>query len=381
MSEYLAEYARQLESCLSELPSPSQRIDILEALCAGERVKDAFDFDFLKSPKIFARGQRLEALERQIYPDGQPLNKDLQEILSDLLATAVASEKEYDQLIRRLRTDNRATKEDASIEAGCRILVDVARKLALWIRKQPAIGEESATDWLLYELSERIPWVHYRKFTRHEEARVTGADWEWWFVSHSCSLGLRVQAKKVIDGGDHYQGLAHTNRNGLQIEMLLENARRSNLLAFYTLYYQSLNSISVKCEGKPSAGLGEGIFFTGASTLYEKFIKPGRARVEAQGIIGESNPLSCLLCCSMIRSQALDPVGRIYQHLRHYFPDSAIDPNTNVDQQGMHLKPPQYIVSFLEHSDEELPAWWEGEFRSSIENTKALLVFDMRWQR
>lgn len=87
MEERLSEYARQLQSLLLELDSPSERRAKLETLLEGERVAEVFDVSFLKSPKIFARGQRLESLEREIYPEGTTLSQDHQNILSTLLAS------------------------------------------------------------------------------------------------------------------------------------------------------------------------------------------------------------------------------------------------------------------------------------------------------
>src|SRR4051812_39766278 len=101
--------------------------------------------------------------------------------------------------------------------AECQAFHSTLRELATWMRKQSGVGEESLTDWLLFQLSERIPRLRYIKFTRHREARVTGADWEWWFVGLTASLGIRVQAKRLALG-DNYPALAYSNKYGLQIE-------------------------------------------------------------------------------------------------------------------------------------------------------------------
>lgn len=78
-----------------------------------------------------------------------------------------------------------------------------------WIEKQPEVKEESLTDWLLFELSRRIPRIRYKSFSRHEESRVTGADWHWWFVFDRFSFQIRVQAKRLkrlLDEGDRSEG-------------------------------------------------------------------------------------------------------------------------------------------------------------------------------
>jgi len=122
-------------------------------------------------------------------------------------------------------------------EADCVIAREVSAKLAAWQRQQHAVGEESLTDWLLFELSNRFPWVRYMKFTRHREARETGADWEWWLAFSDGAMGLRVQAKRLSAADDNYSGIAYTNQYGLQIEKLRLDARANGLLAFYALYH------------------------------------------------------------------------------------------------------------------------------------------------
>jgi len=56
------------------------------------------------------------------------------------------------------------------------------------MRKQPEVKEESLTDWLLFDVSQKISRITYKSFPRHEEARRTGADWEWWFLFSSFSF-------------------------------------------------------------------------------------------------------------------------------------------------------------------------------------------------
>ncbi len=129
-----------------------------------------------------------------------------------------------------------------------------------WINGQPSVGEESITDWLLYNLSLTVPTLKYKKFTKHEEAKKTGADWEWWFVDNYKGLSLRVQAKRIMKDKDNYDGLAHTNRHGLQIEKLIDDARRKNSLPFYSLYHAPDGIPHVLCGGMRDAGQGQVYF-------------------------------------------------------------------------------------------------------------------------
>jgi hypothetical protein len=65
---------------------------------------------------------------------------------------------------------------------ACKHFSDASAYISNWIVAQPSVGEESITDWLLYTLSSNIASLQYKKFTRHQESRVTGADWEWWIL-------------------------------------------------------------------------------------------------------------------------------------------------------------------------------------------------------
>jgi hypothetical protein len=265
------------------------------------------------------------------------------------------------------------------LRQACTECVRVASRVAHWIGRQPTVGEESITDWLLFELSERLSWVRYKKFTRYAESRESGADWEWWFVSRRRTLGLRVQAKKVTAGSDHYQGLAHTSRTGLQIELLIDAARRDNLLASYALYHCPASSPTVRCGGQKGAGKDEGVFFADAGSLYTRFLKAGRAKVEADALIAQSNPLSCLFCCPMTTEHGNDPVDGVYHQIFAYFAEGIRETaNSNVDRPGIVERPPQYVQTLLEQERGVVPPWWEGEFAASLRETNALLVFDLR---
>lgn len=267
------------------------------------------------------------------------------------------------------------------IHQVCDEVRDVSGRLARWIRKQAAIGEESATDWLLYELSDRLPFIVYKKFTRHQESRDSGADWDWWFVLHHGALGLRVQAKKLTPGADHYRGLAHTSRSGLQIELLLESSKSANLLPLYALYSGSSSESGTMCGGKLRGHANEGVFLAAAPTLYDRFIGGGRSRVEADGLIGHSNPLSCLFCCPIVRETTSGDPGGFYEYFGNYFPDlfpGGGGAKLDNGRPGFHTKPPPHVSGLLQFAKEDIPEWWESEYSGLGRDTNAVFVVDLR---
>lgn len=76
-------------------------------------------------------------------------------------------------------------------------------------------SEESLTDINLLEIQARhTKEVRTWKFPRINEARKSGADWEWWFGSPNQWVGVRIQAKKLDIRSGRYAGLNRKNKYG-----------------------------------------------------------------------------------------------------------------------------------------------------------------------
>lgn len=238
-----------------------------------------------------------------------------------------------------------------------------------WISRQNNVGEESLTDWLLYESSLNLP-SRYMQFTRHEEARKTGADWEWWLIGNNKSLKLRVQAKQIHNKTDCYPSIAYTNKYGLQIDKLLSDAKASNSYPIYAFYIAPSKPNNVICNGRNILkSHEEGVYLSSAQKTYNKFIKNGKSKVSTNDVLSISNPLSCLYCCNIKQ----DSIERALAFIQHYFED-----NSSENLQGIYEQLPQYILSLLESKDGKTPDWWEKEFDRDITDINAILVTDFR---
>lgn len=120
---------------------------------------------------------------------------------------------------------------------------ECSKQLYMWMNKQPHVKEESLTDWLLYAVSERCPQIYYQTFSRHEEAE-NGCDWEWWILTSDRyetwkynAYRFLVQAKKLYaHNRDNYSLLNYGNRNGSQINLLIQEAAQRNALPLYMYY-------------------------------------------------------------------------------------------------------------------------------------------------
>ena len=112
-----------------------------------------------------------------------------------------------------------------------------------------SLSEESLTDYRLLELGRAKAHLASRgyhlsivKFTRADEGKKTGADWQWIFVGGGRWIGLRVQAKKLY-GNLNYQSLRQKNKKGkFQYNQLIEDAERDNLFPVYCFYNYSTDS-------------------------------------------------------------------------------------------------------------------------------------------
>lgn len=249
-----------------------------------------------------------------------------------------------------------------------------------WIKQQPSVGEESITDWMLFKLSQSLPQLKYKKFTRHEEARVTGADWEWWIVGKKSAISMRIQAKKVTFGKDNYAGLAHTNKYGLQIEKLIKDANQKNYIPFYALYSAPTSSQKVICGGKSDAADNQGVFIASAHLLFDKYIKNGKSRVEADDLLAHSNPMHCMACCSMHTHSKNPSVSSFDDYIEHYYDESISKSNSNIKKLGRHDNAPSYVISLLDTVDTEIPDWWEKEYQHHLDDFKSLVIMDLRNQ-
>jgi hypothetical protein len=256
-----------------------------------------------------------------------------------------------------------------------------------WISKQPAVKEESLTDYLLFQLSEKVPKIRYKAFSRQEEAKTTGADWEWWFVfSDSHAYKLRIQAKKVFL--DNYPHIAHTNRYGLQIEKLLKDAIRTNSIPLYAFYTNETGE--VMCG---RAINDEGVYMAGANNVYNSFIKGIKQKVLPQSVLSITNPLSCFFCCPLVRGEESfsDFFGKYYREenreniqqtlnleYENYVRKNLFDTQPRL---GLHTSIPNYVSVLIEqekNKESDIDRWYESEFKNQIKDLSAIVVYDAR---
>ena len=246
----------------------------------------------------------------------------------------------------------------------CGCFRENSKALRRWLVAQPHVKEESLTDWLLYRIDVERTDVIYKAFTRHEEARTTGADWEWWMVFPDGAMRFRVQAKKLTDG-DNYPSIAHSNKYGMQISKLLSDAKAVNAFPLYAFY-------STQQPGAcPMPGLApEGAHLASAFQIDD--LLSSRTILSTAKVLSLARPLSCLVCCPLASEK-----GRagLVQFVRQYFDrESHAMSESGVDGQHQYLPP--FVSSFLERRPNGDS--WEREFSRDLEGIDALMVVDLR---
>lgn len=229
---------------------------------------------------------------------------------------------------------------------ACSIVHDISTDVKTRIKKQNRIGEETITDNFLFALSEKIPKIRYQSFTRFEEGRKTGADWEWWILYSGFSLRMRVQAKKLFPDKKFDNALAYGKPYGKQINMLMKDAERTNSIPLYIFYSDNIGSTFC---GRLIHD--EGVFVAKAEEVYDLIMPKSENSVVASHVLNISVAFSCFFCC-------------------------ALENNSPLQYRGIHDKLPGYVSDILRHN--ELQSEWKNKYVTELKGLNGILVYDKR---
>jgi len=172
-------------------------------------------------------------------------------------------------------------------------------------------GEETITDTLLLSIYRKNPLDFYTiKIGKNYESQE-GADWEWWIMSASGIIGLRLQAKRIhyINNVYSYPHLGYriSNSNNLQVDTLITRANQMGVAPLYILYnhwdinfpYKSyLNNESQRLEfSKIHTKKNLSLTIASAPKIKSLVVKnPPQNRLT--DVLPISWPIYSLVCCS-----------------------------------------------------------------------------------
>ena len=199
--------------------------------------------------------------------------------------------------------------------------------------EQSNVGEETLTDYFLWQAERAVPFIAYQKFTRHQENAVTGADWEWWIVGRKGGMKIRVQAKRVrSESRKNYAGIAYNRQE--QIKKLIESSESDNAYPVYAFYTPHLNG----CELSQHSGKLTGVHIASAHDVYRGFFVNGNVNADKSALIALSCPIECVFCTNHNPREAIS-----------MFLDYEADRSEQVSPSiaGFHSEIPIHIEEFI----------------------------------
>lgn len=168
------------------------------------------------------------------------------------------------------------------------------------------IGEETITDDLLLFISKNQP----RDFKTVKSCPssyepIVGSDWEWWFLSTSGCVGLRIQAKRIHNhNGNYTYDCLDSPIN--QVDTLINNAKCLRILPLYVFYnywditfpYTTYLNTSIKFNKctKISFGKNLGMVFAPAFKI-RNLIKNNPPKRNLKDVLPLCWPIYSLTCC------------------------------------------------------------------------------------
>lgn len=225
----------------------------------------------------------------------------------------------------------------------CQVARDANDYAVGWLGRQPAVKEESITDWLLDYFQQHSTDIRYYLFDRHEEARISGADWDWWILLRSGCFKLRVQAKKVRRGKDHYSELARSNQTGYQIDLLLNSSAQLNFYPLYSLYGLTEGVERCKRTGRPVA-----LSICSAQEVYDLVFGAARKRIESGDLLAMTIPLECLFCCPLVRDVRDRGPDELFRHYFRVPPRKPSDNDSADNHRGYEESTPSIIKNLYQ---------------------------------
>lgn len=211
-----------------------------------------------------------------------------------------------------------------------------------------SLEEESISDYFLDCIGQRCDGIFItKKFTRHEEATMSGADWLWWVLLPQGACCFHVQAKK-LSASKTYLDLGYHNKKNVQIDQLMQYAQTRNAVPLYLFYAPSYTNYPLLCN----RFMMNGVCFIEASKLHQYYANIN-AQINHKLLINETWPIPCLMCS----------FNNICSHNASSFFDITQFNASNV------IKAPDYVYNLVAQQDIDLHSL-------SIEEQSHLTRFD-----
>lgn len=258
----------------------------------------------------------------------------------------------------------------------CKIIRNANKYVSGWITRQPEVKEESLTDWLLDYFSQHVKQIWYYQFSRQEEGKFSGADWDWWILlKHGC-YKLRIQAKRVKIGNNHYNDLSRSNQNGFQIDHLLESSELYNFYPLYSIYGHSEGVERCNSSAKPIL-----LHICSALEVYNLIFNEPRHKIESRDILELTIPLECLFCCPLVlnaKNYGLKNLFDLYFKISpSYQKNNSISDNPD-NKVGFEEKVPEIVSEIIKNKEIiKNTIRLLNEYKSFYKGSNSLCIIDL----
>lgn len=252
----------------------------------------------------------------------------------------------------------------------CASIRQVSVELDQFIANVKDVKEESITDYLVWrwrEADRRFNFLNVETFTREEENKKTGADFELelWLVNRTFNIKLLFQAKKAFRQNDAYRTkLNYPNKTQAQLKKLIAYAHAKGSRPFYIFYTAATPSAGSMC-GQHS-GNDATLFIASASRVKELADGIHGSAISKSDILRLCTPFHCMLCCPL--------VGR-REYFAHYFRESEDDFDVRASGEQ-----PRYVSMLLSRDDQSLPReeMIAEIYRHGLDRIRNIGVIDLR---
>ncbi|MBN1009125.1 DUF6615 family protein [Amphritea pacifica] len=248
----------------------------------------------------------------------------------------------------------------------CQSHKSVTSEVKEFILNVEGVGEESITDFLLWKwalIDKKFKSINVSSFTRHQESRVSGADFEMevWLVGSKLSYPLVFQAKKIVKPYDAYvRKLNYPDKTKSQMNTLLRYASANRKIPFYAFYSLPDKKTKAMCAHNDVDDCG---VFMAHAKVVEKFADGKHRRIVSKNdLLRVSNPFHCIFCC---------PIA-FRGYFEQYFP--------SIDGELYEQETPAYVNYLLNAHEQEMSEEVIKTFIEKYELGKFrhIAVYDMR---
>lgn len=258
---------------------------------------------------------------------------------------------------------------------------DASKYIYDWLKSQPFVKEESITDWLLFFVSTHSDKIIYKAFSRNEEA-FNGSDWEWWVLTPTYAFRFLIQAKKLKGNADNYPNLSYSNRNGMQIDLLINSAFEKRALPLYAFYScqqpelekQLMNisyidhSVLKWCESCIN-----GCFLSSAHWIKETVFNAPRKRIYESELINASFGISII---DINNQKTEKEISNLLLKANSYY-RNQFDNEKGIAYLFNEL--PNYVRVLIENmNNKQIFSWYESEFRYDLSSLSGISIIDLR---